>query len=41
MAMIGKVDYYLVHKRLSSGCPLGDLLNYDIKESEELNYECN
>jgi hypothetical protein len=41
MVMIGKVNYYLVRKRLLSGCPLVNLLNYDIKESEELNYECN
>lgn len=41
MAMIGKVSYYLVRKRLLSGCPLGSLLNYDIKESEELKNECN
>lgn len=41
MDMIGKVSYYLVRKILLSGCPLEDLLNYDIKESEELKNECN
>lgn len=41
MVMIGKVNYYLVRKRLLSGYPLGYLLNYDIKESEELTNECN
>lgn len=41
MHLIGKVNCYLVHKRLLSGCPLESLLNYEIKEREELKNECN
>lgn len=41
MRLIGKVSYYLVRKRLLSGCPLESLLNYQIKEREELENECN
>lgn len=36
MHLTGKVNYYLVHKRMISGCPLESLLNYEIKEREEL-----
>ena len=39
--MIGKVSYYLVLKRLLSGYPLNILLNYEIKESEEIKNEFN
>lgn len=41
MLLTGKENCYLVHKRLLSGCPLENLLNYEIKESEELKNERN
>ena len=41
MLMIGKASYYLVRKRILSGCPLETLINDQIKEREETKNECN